>query len=331
MHSGSQEWLQLLSEDHTLTHIIEYDVEDCFLNTPRHLVIPALQFWLNFPFNRRRTAQYFAISKDNKCEDFIGRPCSSHYWEVSAAVVLAVVQWELRNNSLFEVVSSDGRMIVLQQEKGLPIGGHLSAALVELVALSRELSQPWPSLLAGTITMRYRDNFFVALKLPDSFPIDVVAEELTQLLSMPVKTVKCDSRMRCLELRFDFEQPSHPRCTLAFRTDEDRQGESGDVLSWPQPDDPRTKLLLASLLSGLAAKIRFYTNPHIAGFTATLRLMCRYISAKGYPIKWWAYNFGLALLRNGVPLGCLPRNLRAVLNSGIEHERYEMNLEASGC
>ena len=74
MHCGSLEWLNLLSRQRELTHLIEYDVEDCFLNTPRGLVVPALDFWLSFDFQRRRTARYFAISKDGKCEDFIGRP-----------------------------------------------------------------------------------------------------------------------------------------------------------------------------------------------------------------------------------------------------------------
>ena len=152
-------WLKLLSGQQGLSHLVKYDVEDCFLNTPRGLVLPALDFWLNYDFKRRRAVRYFAISKDGKSEDFIGRPCSMHYWEVSAEVVRAVVLWELDNNSLFETIGPDGKMLVLQQDKGLPIGGHLSAALVELVALFRELTQPWPPLLESKLTMRYRDNF----------------------------------------------------------------------------------------------------------------------------------------------------------------------------
>ena len=100
--------------------------------------------------------------------------------------------------------------------------------------------------------------------------------ELTELLAMPVKTVRCDSSMRCLEMRLtfgSFEQARCVRSTLAFRTDSDRQGESGDVVSWPQPDDPRTRMLLSALLSGLAAKVRFYCSRETAGLTATVRLM----------------------------------------------------------
>ena len=130
MHAGAQEWLSLLSKECDLTHLIEYDVEDCFLNTSRPLVLPALQFWLTYPFARRRAVRFFAISKDNKNEDYIGRPCSLHYWELSAAVVVAVVQWELEHKSLFEVVGCDGNFVVLQQDKGLPIGGTFRQRLL---------------------------------------------------------------------------------------------------------------------------------------------------------------------------------------------------------
>ena len=61
-----------------------------------------------------------------------------HHWNLSAATVLATVEWELDHNSDFEVLGPTGSMAVLRQALGLPIGGHLSAALVELVALHRE-------------------------------------------------------------------------------------------------------------------------------------------------------------------------------------------------
>ena len=165
--------------------------------------------------------------------------------------------------------------------------------------------------------MTYRDNFFIAQQLPLQ-PLDNIALKLSELLSMPVKTVKCDATMRCLELRLSFCDPKHPRCTLAFRTDDDRQGESGDVVSWPQADDPRTPMLLGSLFSGLAAKLRFYCHPNISGFTATVRRMNAFVASRGYPRSWWVYDFAIALLRNGVPLPCLPTSMRKVLNAQKE-------------
>ena len=223
------------------------------------------------------------------------------------------VKWELQHNSLFEVLGESGKFVVLQQDKGLPIGGHLSAALVELVALYREYTQPWPLLLGGSLTMRYRDNFFVARRLSAAYPVDEVALKLSELLSMPVKVVESGSTMRCLEMRLSFADARRPRCVLAFRTDADRQGESGDVASWPQPDDPRTPMLLGSLLSGLAAKLQFYCHPAVAGFTATVRMTNQFVASRGYPRSWWMHAFAIALLRNGVPFPCLTRSMRKML------------------
>ena len=132
------------------------------MNTPRELLLPALNFSLEYRFKRGRPARFFAISKDAKDEDHVGRPCSHHFWEISSDVVIATVQWELEHNALFEVLSEVSNTVVLRQDKGLPIGRHLSAELVELVALYRELLQPFPNMLCETITARYRDNFFVA-------------------------------------------------------------------------------------------------------------------------------------------------------------------------
>ena len=148
MHQGTHQWLTLLAKQASLTHLVEFDVEDCFLNTHRELILPALNFSLEYRFKRGRPARFFAISKDAKDEDHVGRPCSHHFWEISSDVVIATVQWELEHNALFEVLSEVSNTVVLRQDKGLPIGGHLSAALVELVALYRELLQPFPTCYA---------------------------------------------------------------------------------------------------------------------------------------------------------------------------------------
>ena len=137
---------------------------------------------------------------------------------------------------------------------------------------------------------------------------------------MPVKTVKCDATMRCLELRLSFSDPKHPPCTVAFRTDDDRQGVwRCSVLA--TSDDHRTPMLLGSLLSGLAAKLRFYCHPNISGFTATVRRMNAFVASRGYPRSWWVYDFAIALLRNGVPLPCLPTSTRKFLNAQKERAR----------
>ena len=111
------------------------------LRTVSSILHVSLLFCTEFQFKRGRPARFFAISKDSKNEDYLGRPCSTHFWELSSDTVIACVEWELEHNSFFEVRGEDGGSVVLKQEKGLPIGGHLSAALVELVALHRELLQ----------------------------------------------------------------------------------------------------------------------------------------------------------------------------------------------
>ena len=102
--------------------------------------------------------------------------------------VVAIVEWELTHNSMFFVKTDLSEDAYLEQVRGLPIGGHLSAALVELVALWREYCCPWPASLEGRLTARYRDNYVVALdNMHDLNSVVVIAAQLTDLLAMPVK------------------------------------------------------------------------------------------------------------------------------------------------
>ena len=205
---------------------------------------------------------------------------------------------------------------MLEQVRGLPIGGHFSAALVELVALHRELTVPWPVRLMGSPTARYRDNFFVAFQnVPTPAVREELAVELSDLLRMPVKFENAGNAIRVLELRITVERGGPPRVLLAFRTDADRQGESGDVTSWPPLGDPRVQLVLPGLLQGLAAKIRLYHVPGTTGYTATLRRALAFVRQRGYPTRWWVRTFAMALLRHGAAVGCLPRLLRSAANS----------------
>ena len=160
--------------------------------------------------------------------------------------------------------------------------------------------------------MLYRDNFFVALAGVQDCDIHLAAQQFSDMLSMPVKLVGCKSRARCLEVHLSL-RGDVPRCVLAFRTDPDRQGESGDVRSWPEADDPRTPMILPGLLMGLASKLRFYSGDGIGGYTGTIRRMCGFVKAKGYPGKWWVKPLAQALLRVGAVLPCLPPLLRQAL------------------
>ena len=313
MHQGTHQWLEAISESSGNSQLAEFDVEDCFLNTPREMVVPALQFWMDYPFSRKR-AKFFAISKDSKSEDHLGRPCSSHFWELSAEFVIAAVEWEVGYNSLFEVIGEDGQRAVLRQHKGLPIGGHFSAALVELVALFREVSQPWPVALKSVSTARYRDNFFAVFNAGSNYSMPEIADCLTELLCMPVKPVGSSTSARFLETRLSFATGQKPKCLLAFRTDADRQGESGDVDSWPLAFDPRAKMLIPGLIMGLVSKLRFYTTPKVGGFTATVRCIYQFMKARRYPTRWWLRPLAVALVRVGVAVPCMPPLLRKALS-----------------
>ena len=128
----------------------------------------------------------------------------------------------------------DGSVVVVQQRKGLPIGGHLSAAYVELVALRREYECTWPPMLVNTPTARYRDNFFVILPgEPSAAEREATARALSDLLLMPVGFERGGRVARCLELRLDWSHPATVRAVLAYRTNDDRQSESHDVRTWP--------------------------------------------------------------------------------------------------
>ena len=310
LHKGSSQWCQQLLQAPEVSCLAEFDVADCFLNTPREAVLGALGFWLA-QFRRRNVdGPWFAVSREGKAGDHMGKPCSMHYWALSGPQVRTAVEWELECNASFEVVTATETR-VLQQVRGLPIGGHFSAALVELVALHRELTIPWPARLTGLPTARYRDNFFVAFpEAPTRAACEEMAAELSGLLQMPVKFESTGNSIRVLELRITLEHGVPPRVLLAFRTDADRQGESGDVTSWPPLHDPRVQLVLPGLLQGLAAKVRLYHVPGTTGYTATLRRALAFVRQRGYPTRWWVRAFAMALLRHGAAVDCLPRLLR---------------------
>jgi hypothetical protein len=311
LHQGTASWLAALGRSSAVfSEIAEFDVTDCFLNTTRSAAVPAVTFWVDRL--RRRGPLHFSISKDSPDADHMGSSSSPHFWCFTSAELLAVVEWELLHNDLFEVVSGIAeRPFVLQQVAGLPMGGHLSAALVELVALRRELEQCWPVELGGLPTARYRDNFFVACSdscLPAVLGRGAVV--LSELLGMPVKLEGSSPQRRMLEVVLAVGPPT--KCILAFRDDSDRQGESQDVTSWPNRADPRLPQLLHSLLSGLAAKIRLYHSAGTPGFTASWRRAYAFLKRRGYPSK--LRPLALAALRQGAAVQALPHAMRAALS-----------------
>ena len=51
LHEGSRRWEQLVQKPGT-KGCAEFDVEDCFLNTPHQVVMEALNFWQSYQFRR---------------------------------------------------------------------------------------------------------------------------------------------------------------------------------------------------------------------------------------------------------------------------------------
>ena len=142
-------------------------------------------------------------------------------------------------------VQNDAKRVAVQQRKGLLIVGHLSAAYVHLVALHREYECAWPAVLLNMPTARCRDNFFVVRHdEPGDDHRQATARALSGLLLMPVVFERGGRVARCLELRIDWSSPSMIKAVLAYRTDDDRQGESHDVRTWPEWQDPRTRVVL---------------------------------------------------------------------------------------
>ncbi len=147
----------------------------------------------------------------------------------------------------------------------------------------------------------------------DSAQCAALAQALSELLLMPVVFERGGRCARCLELRLQWRDTCPVKATLAFRTDSDRQGESGDLRTWPEWSDPRCPGLLHGLLAGLASKVVKYSAKEVAGFAASVRGATVFLSQRGYPKKKWKRPFALELLRLGVPAACLPRGLRTVL------------------
>ena len=46
LHEGSKLWVGTLAARPAVRSCAEFDVEDCYLNTTREMVLPALDFWL---------------------------------------------------------------------------------------------------------------------------------------------------------------------------------------------------------------------------------------------------------------------------------------------
>ena len=86
LHAGTKEWIERLTGTSHYWGCIEYDVADCFLNTPRGADLEAIEFWCTLLQHQTCKQPCFAISKDGKKGDHRGRPTLlEHYHHAIAA------------------------------------------------------------------------------------------------------------------------------------------------------------------------------------------------------------------------------------------------------
>ena len=222
---------------------------------------------------------------------------------------------ELENNDTFEALASDGRTVVLQQRKrGCQLEGTSRRLLLSWWRCAASISA-FGHLRCSTGSLRVIGTIFFVV-LPDE-PSEAerlaTARALSDLLLMPVGFERGGRIARCLVLRICRADESKVKAALAYRTDSDRQGESGDVRTWPEWRDPRASAVLHGLLVGLATRLLNYADQSIGGFPASLRHAVQFLRQRGYPTKRWLRPFALELSRLGVPYNVLPRALRNVL------------------
>ena len=106
---------------------LELDFVDMYHQIPTPSVIPAISYTLNYLQSRRaarRPYTYFAILKLQHSDDRFGTGASAWFKNVSIALVLDFISYEIFQNSFARAGSW-----IVQQAGGLPIGGPLSAQL----------------------------------------------------------------------------------------------------------------------------------------------------------------------------------------------------------
>ena len=67
LRSGSREWLAVLSSSSVGSYLVEFDVNDCFLNCSQEFVLPALLFWMDELCRFSRSRDYaFHMSRGSR-------------------------------------------------------------------------------------------------------------------------------------------------------------------------------------------------------------------------------------------------------------------------
>ena len=83
-----------------------------------------------------RGSFWFSLHRaGDKSLDRIGKAALRDYRTLEQKEVINYVDWDIHENALFSVES----LILHQGRQGVPIGGHISAQLAEIWAMSKEM------------------------------------------------------------------------------------------------------------------------------------------------------------------------------------------------
>ena len=118
------------------TEFMEKDMNDMFWEIPKEQAQQALKWAVALmPSAGQVSDVCFAVAKGGLKElDHLGRSTSKDFHNLSAHEVLRYTDFELFHNTLFVL----GPLVMCQGEKGVPIGGFLSAHISEIWCLWRE-------------------------------------------------------------------------------------------------------------------------------------------------------------------------------------------------
>ena len=182
-----QEACSAASADSMAWQGLELDFVDMYHQIPTPSVIPAISYVLHYSQSRRaarRPYTHFAISKLQRSDDRFGTGASASFKNVSIALLLDFISYEIFQNSFARAGSW-----IIQQVGGLPIGGPLSAQLGCMYLTSRELKNICTSLFSFKIlAKRYRDNLYLFGRRDHvSSCVNTLTTSLQQLYSMPLQ------------------------------------------------------------------------------------------------------------------------------------------------
>ena len=130
--------MHVLNKDVGPVVVRERDMDNCYWEIPKDAAIMALKSVKDhiLQLDVNRTELWFSIASANdRHTDRIGKSADSDFTVLSFEQIHKYVVWELYHNTYFCV----DQILMRQGERGVPIGGFLSAQLMVLYAIAQEI------------------------------------------------------------------------------------------------------------------------------------------------------------------------------------------------